>query len=192
MRKFLFIFLLLVLAFTSCEGRKNKAQAFTEDIEEFSKKVIIEIPIYEPEAYMERKIDTLFQNGYRVSINTFTDMNNTVLFTKIKDTINYQTYYRNFKFRILIEKHGKLIYDNTFDKNRINDLLNFNNLNASELKDFDELAILKSIELSKTQPLSEHIEIDIMYAIPNTNKISLHTLYINEEGLLNVERKPYN
>ena len=149
----------------------------------------VEIPVYEPESYMEREVDTLLHNGYRVKIKTFTDMENTVLFTKIKDTINYQTYYRNYKFNILVEKDGKRIYSDYFDKQRINQLFKYNASTISELKDFDQLGILKSIELNKDLTHSEHIEIDIMYAIPNTDRVSLHTISINDEGIMSIERK---
>ena len=53
----------MIIAFTSCEGRKTKNQALSEDIEEFKKTVTVEVPVYEPESYMEREIDTLLHNG---------------------------------------------------------------------------------------------------------------------------------
>ncbi|WP_422104316.1 hypothetical protein [Winogradskyella sp.] len=192
MRNFAFILLLLVLAVTSCEGRKTQSQALKEAIEDFKKTVTVEIPVYQPESYMEREVDTLLHNGYRVKIKTYTDMDHAVLFTKIKDTINYQTYYRNFKFHILIEKNGKRIFNTHFDKTRINSLLEYKDSPISELRDFDKLSVLKSIELNKDLPNSEYVEIDIMYAIPNTDKVALHTISINEKGLMNIKRKQVN
>lgn len=184
--------LIVIIAFTSCEGRKTKSQALSEDIEEFRKTVTVEIPVYEPESYMEREVDTLLHSGYRVKIKTFSDMENTVRVTQIKDTINYQTYYRNFKFLISVEKNGKTIYNDQFDKKRVNKLFRFENPESSDLKDFNELGVLKSIEFNENYSTSESIEIDIMYAIPNTNKVTLHTIIINDEGLMHIERKPYN
>ncbi|MEO1032455.1 MAG: hypothetical protein AAFX55_13675 [Bacteroidota bacterium] len=192
MRNFAFILLLLALAVTSCEGRKTQSQALKEDIEDLKKTVTVEIPVYQPESYMEREVDTLLHNGYRVKIKTYTDMDHAVLFTKIKDTVNYQTYYRNFKFHILIEKNGKRIFNTHFDKKRINTLLEYSNSPIPELRDFEKLSVLKSIELNKDFPNSEHIEIDVMYAIPNTDKVALHTISINEKGLINIERKQVN
>ncbi|WP_157957220.1 hypothetical protein [Winogradskyella tangerina] len=186
-----FVFI-VIIAFTSCEGRKTKAQALSEDIEEFRNSVTVEILVYEPESYVEREVDTLLHSGYRVKIKTFSDMENTVRVTQIKDTINYQTYYRNFKFLISVEKNGKTIYNDQFDKKRVNKLFRFENPETSDLKDFDELGVLKSIEFNENYSTSESIEIDIMYAIPNTNKVTLHTMIINDEGLMNIERKPYN
>ena len=194
MRNFVYILLLIALVASSCEGRKTRNQALSEDIEEFKKTVTVEIPVYEPESYIEREVDTLLHNGYRVKINTFSDMENSVLFTKIKDTVNYQTHYRNFKFNILVEKNGKSVYNRLFDKKAINKLFTYDTITKSNLEDdnFDKLGVLKSIELNDNFPNSESVQIDIMYAIPNTNRVSLHTLSINEEGLIHVERKELN
>ncbi|WP_299361897.1 hypothetical protein [Winogradskyella sp.] len=192
MRNIFFILLLLVVAITSCDGRKTKSQALLEDIEEFKKEVTAEIPVYQPESYVEREVDTLLHNGYRVSIKTYSDMEESVLFTKIKDTINYHTYYRNFKFNIIIEKNGNRIFDEQFNKKRMNKLLEYNTTTLSELRGFDQLSVLKSIELNKNLPNSENIEIDIIYAIPNTDRISFHIMSINEKGIMNIERKYIN
>jgi len=194
MRNFVYILLLIALVASSCEGRKTRNQALSEDIEEFKKTVTVEIPVYEPESYIEREVDTLLYNGYRVKINTFSDMENSVLFTKIKDTVNYQTHYRNFKFNILVEKNGKSVYNRLFDKKTINKLFTYDTITKSNIEDddFDKLGVLKSIELNDDFLNSESVQIDIMYAIPNTNRVSLHTLSINEEGLIHVERKELN
>ena len=109
MRIFLGILLITVLGFTSCEGRISKTQALEKDIKEFQDSVSIQVDVYKPKNYLEREVDTTLSNGFRVKIKTYTDMDNNVLFTKIKDTINYQKYYRNFKFEILVEKSGKYL-----------------------------------------------------------------------------------
>lgn len=190
MKKLLGLFLLLIIAFTSCEGRKTQSQALSEDIEEFKKEVTLEIAVYKPENYMEREVDTLLHNGYRVKIKTYSDMDNTVLFTKIKDTINYQTHYRNFKFDIQVEKDGKLLYNESFDKKKAHSLFRDYTPTKSINKDtdFDKLAILKSIEVSGNSSFSDRIKIDILYAIPETDKMTLHSLSIDNKGLLEVKR----
>ncbi len=180
----------ICIVFINCEGRTTQSHALAEDIEEFNKKATIEVDVYKPEAYVEREVDTLLNNGYRVNIKTYSDMENTVLFTKIKDTINYQTHYRNYKFDILIEKDGKLIYNESFNKQRINQLLKFSTKTKSN--DFEELGILKSINLNRNSPLLDVIKIDVMYEIPETDKRSLYTLVINAEGVLKVKKRSEN
>lgn len=181
------IITLFFLAFLNCEGRKTQSQALAEDIEEFKKKVTIEIDVYQPETYVEQEVDTLYHNGYRVKIKTYSDMNNSVLFTKIKDTINYQTYYRNYKFDILVEKDGKLIFNESFDKEKVNQLFKFNSQGKSNAIDFKELGILKSIEINRNSPISDVIKIDLMYVIPETDKNSLYSLLIDNKGVMKIE-----
>ena len=181
------LLLVLVIAFTSCEGRKTQSQALSESIDEFNKSATLEVAIYHPKNYYEREVDTLLSNGYRVKIKTYSDMDHSVLFSKIKDTINYQTYYRNFKFDIRVEKEGQLIYNESFDKLKINKALDYNSnyTSGSLLYNFDKLAVLKSIEIDNDSTLTNIVAIDIMFAIPETEKYASHKLYIDENGISN-------
>ena len=141
MKHLLGLLLLLAIGFTSCEGRKTQHQALSDSIEDFKKKVNFETNVYIPETYFEHEVDTLMGNGFRVKIKTYTDMTNSVRFSKIKDTINYQTYYRNFKFEVSVTKDEKLIYNESFDKQKVNEAFNYNaNLaSGSDLYNFDTL-----------------------------------------------------
>ena len=185
--KILSIAMVLLLGFTNCEGRKTQHQALSEDIEEYNKTVNIEIDVFIPEIYMEREVDTVLHNGYRVKIKTYIDMENSVLYTKIKDTINYQTHYRNYKFDILVEKDGKEIFNRSFNKQKTNEALGFksNLVRESELNGFDKLSILKSIQVDDDPTNTNTVVIDIIYGIPETERISYHKLMINEEGHAN-------
>lgn len=184
MKKLLGIFIILIISFTSCEGRKTQRQALTEDIEEFNKNAKIEVNVYNPESYVEREVDTLLSNGYRIKIKTYSDMENSVIYTKVKDTINYQTHYRNYKFDILVEKDGKRIYFEHFNKEKMSKELGYSsNLNPeAQIYNFNKQAILKSVELNKTFNSGKAIFIDIAYAIPNTEHIDWHKLRIDEKG----------
>lgn len=179
-----------IIALMSCDGRKSKHQALSESIETFRKEITIQIDTYEPEAYMEHKVDTLLSNGFRVSINVFSDMNKNVVFTEIKDTINYKRHYRNFKFDIAVEKGGEQVYNESFNKDDINTLFKYNSATKpnNDDYDFDKLGVLKSIVLNDNPSTSEDIKIEVLYTIPNTNRQSLHTLIINDKGLMKVQR----
>lgn len=187
MKYLLGILLIIILGFTSCEGRVTKNQALAEDIEEFKTTVSVQVDIYKPENYTERQVDTTLSNGFRVKIKAYTDMDNSVLFTKIKDTINYQTYYRNFKFDILVEKDSKIIYNESFDKQKANKAFKFNpNLvKGSELYNFDKLAILNAIQVNDDPSYTNTVAIDVAYAIPETDKVSYHKILINDKGKAN-------
>jgi len=184
MRTIFGLFLILIIGFTSCDGRISQNHALLESIEEFKKNVSFETNVYIPETYLELEVDTLFSNGYRVKIKTYSDMYNSVLFTKIKDTINYQTHYRNYKFDISVTKDDKLIYNASFDKKKVNKTFNYgaNLVTGSNLYGFDKLAVLKSIQVNDDPSYTNVVLIDILYAIPETDRYASHTLFINKKG----------
>jgi hypothetical protein len=188
MRNIFGVLLVVIIGFTSCEGRKSYSQALNESIDEFKESVSLEINVFIPETYVERDVDTTLSNGYHVKIKTYTDEANNVLFSKIKDTINYQTYYRNYKFDISILKYGKIIYSQHFNKQRINKDFRYksNVLSGSLLHNFDKLAVLKSIQVNEDTTLKNIVEIDILYAIPESERYASHTLFIDEKGKSNI------
>ncbi|WP_299130376.1 hypothetical protein [uncultured Winogradskyella sp.] len=191
MRNEIVVLVLLILGFTSCEGRKSEREALLKDIQYFKKTVTIEVDDYKPATYIEQQKDTILSNGYRVKIKTFSDMDNSVLFTIIRDTINYQTYYRNYKFEIQVEKDGQPIYKRLFDKNTVNKVFGLHESTASSkvANDFNKLGVLKSIELNDGLPNSNGVKIDILYAIPETDNYVLHTLHFDDIGRLKVKRQ---
>jgi hypothetical protein len=188
------VLLLLFVAFISCEGRKTQNQALAEDIEDFKKVVSYEVNVYVPETYMEREVDTLLSNGFYIKIKTYSDMDNSVLFTKIKDTVNYQTYHRNFKFDIIVKKNDELLLNRHFDKKSINKLFKYDTVTKSNIEgyDFYKLGVLNSIQIDTSLQSTDLIKIDIIYAIPETNRRSLHSLFIDDKGVLEVERLETN
>ncbi|NRD22519.1 hypothetical protein HNV10_04660 [Winogradskyella litoriviva] len=185
------LFLILVLSsiiFASCEGKKTQSEALLDSIEDFKKTVNLESNVYIPETYIEHEVDTIMSNGYHVKIKTYSDMSNAVRFSKIKDTINYQTYYRNFKFDISVAKDDKEIYNESFDKQKINKVFNYKTdlEYNSDLYNFDKLAILKAINVNDDPSYINMVLIDIMYAIPESNRLASHKLFINDKGKLNI------
>lgn len=188
MKQLVLLLLIIGIGLSSCEGRKTQNQALSESIKEFKKTVNFETNIYIPETYIEQEVDTLMSNGFRVKIKTYSDLSNAVRFSKIKDTINYQMHYRNFKFDISISKDDKEIYNENFDKQKINKVFKYNaNLvSGSDLYNFNTLAVLKSINVNDDPSYKNMVLIDIMYAIPESDKYAIHRLYIDNNGKSNV------
>lgn len=178
----------MLIGFISCDGRQTKTQALIESIEEFKRSAKLEVNVYLPDTYMEQEFDTIMSNGFRVKIRSYSDMDNSVLFSKIKDTINYQTHYRNFKFEINITKNNKLIYNESFDKKKVNKVFKYSSglLSGSDLYNFDELAVLKSIEVNEDASYANMILIDILFAIPESDRYASHTLFIDGSGKANI------
>lgn len=187
--KQLILFLFIIgIGFSSCEGRKTQNQALSESIEEFKKTVNFETNIYIPETYIEQEVDTIMSNGFRVKIKTYSDLSNAVRFSKIKDTINYQTHYRNFKFDISVSKGDKEIYNQSFDKQKVNKVFNYsaNLVSGSDLYNFNTLAVLNSINVNDDPSYTNMVLIDIRYVIPESDKYATHRLFIDNKGNSNV------
>lgn len=187
MKKTILLILLFFVVLTNCDGRKSNNNSLSESVQEFNKDFKAEVITYQPKDYIEIEVDTLLSNGYNVKIKTYTDLNNSVVFSKIVDTINYKTYHRNYKFDIRVEKHGKLIFKETFDKVKANKKMGYksNLATDSPLYNFNELAILKSITVDDEPSIKECVMINLMYAIPNTKRYASHTLFINDNGTSN-------
>ena len=153
----------------------------------FNKDFKAEIITYEPKDFITTEVDTTMSNGYKVNIKTYTDLENSVDYSDVKDSINYITRYRNYKFNIKVERYGQLIYEETFDKAKANKTLGYNpNFSPdSPFYDFDKLAVLKSIEIDDEPSIKDSVMINVIYAIPNTNRLANHTIFINQDGTTN-------
>ncbi|GGW62144.1 hypothetical protein DFQ11_102437 [Winogradskyella epiphytica] len=182
------ILVILVICFTSCDNRKTVQQSLAESIEKFKKNVDFETNVYIPETYLEREVDTLMSNDFRVTIKTYSDMMNSVRFSKIKDTINHQTHYRNFKFDITVTRNEEELYNQSFNKQSVNEAFQFkaNLPHDSSLYNFDTLAVLKSIQVNQESSESDRVGIDIMYGVPETDRYALYRLNIDEDGQSNI------
>ncbi|MDN3493679.1 hypothetical protein [Winogradskyella bathintestinalis] len=188
MKHLLALLTISIIALTSCEGRKSQSQALTESIAAFKKTVNFETNVFIPKTYFEHEVDTLMSNGFRVKIKTYTDLSKAVRFSKIKDTINYQTHYRNFKFEVSVFKNNVKVYQEHFDKQKVNKVFNFDNTLTRDLKsyNFDTLAVLKSIEVNDDLIYKNKVFIHIMYAIPESDKNVSHALIIDDKGQSNI------
>lgn len=180
------LLIFIIILFQNCDGRdrahKTTDEALIENklLDSFSQNVS-----FYPKNYSEVETDTILPNGFKVKIKAYTDMESHVPFSKVKGSITYTKKYRNFKFDIIVEKDNTLIYQEHFDKDKINNLLGYNSAyftESSPFYNFDKLAILKSIQVDDELSLKNEVLIDILYAIPNSNRLARHTLFVNENG----------
>ena len=100
--KFLLLLFSVALIALSCDNKKSHRQILLENIDDYKKEVSIDVKTYKPEHSFEQQTDTILNNGYTIKLKTYLDMDRSVVFKQTKDTINYQTHYRNFKFDIYI------------------------------------------------------------------------------------------
>lgn len=116
MRYLLGLLIILTLGFTSCEGRKTQSQALSEDIEEFKKDTVIEKVSYYPESYTETVNDTILNNGYKIKVKFFSDMQKSLSKEYTKNDITYKNYYREFNSEVSVSFKSKTIFNQLIDK----------------------------------------------------------------------------
>ena len=86
----------------------NLLESFSENIQ------------YIPETYTEIITDTILNNGFRVKVKTYTEMQDNVLNEFTIDTIKYKFYYRNYTSKLTIFFKNSLILDETINKSYLN------------------------------------------------------------------------
>lgn len=134
--KYISLILLFAIAllFAACDGRdrlhKTPQEILheTELLDSFSENIT-----FIPNGYAEKVTDTIFNNGYRIHIKMYSDMENHVSITSGKDTTNY----RNFNLDIKVIKEGVTLLDSTFNKQSEKIVEKFSiNLETYYLRDF--------------------------------------------------------
>lgn len=189
MKNVVLLFIIGFIILASCDGRSSNNKSLSEKIDD-----TFNIEVYKPKGFVKRDTDTLLSNGFRVKITTTIDSSKKVTYTKKVNNVNQKTHYNNFKFQISVEKEGKLIYKDSFDKPKANTLFGFRNnfVEESPFYNFDKLSVLKAVEVDDEPSLKNEVLIDFIYAIPETNRYTEQTLFISKDGTINVVHTKVN
>ncbi|WP_159023192.1 hypothetical protein [Formosa sp. L2A11] len=162
---FCFLVLLLIITFSSCDGRDKSHQdpmqilANKDMLTSFSERIN-----YVPENVYETVTDTILHTGYNVHIKTYPDMTSNILKSKIKDSLHIKTFYRNAIADVTVKVENKNIFSQTISKTFISD----NIKNTSELL---QPYILKSIWIDDDHVSSkETVLLNILYSKPEDAK----------------------
>ncbi len=116
MKRIFGILIMLIIGFTSCEGRTTRSQALSEDIQKFKKDTVIENVSYYPEDYTETVNDTILSNGYNIKVKFFSDMQQSITKAYTKDDIKIKNIYREFNSEISVSFKSKTIFNQLIDK----------------------------------------------------------------------------
>ncbi|WP_157962313.1 hypothetical protein [Winogradskyella aurantiaca] len=173
-----------MMVISSCDGRKSSQQALKEAIVEFQQEVPIEVDEYFPSEYFESYNDTILDNGYRILIKTVPDLENDVTLTKIKDTVNFQKHYRNFKIEIKLETDTGEFIKEHFTKERINYLVRESHTNY---RLFSNEMVLKALNVNYLESTSEAVIFDLLYHLPETDKTSELRLSLSRKAIIITE-----
>ncbi|WP_034058348.1 hypothetical protein [Lacinutrix jangbogonensis] len=120
MKNSLIILLIVAFAFIGCDGR-DRGQSSNNEIfsgqnlkQSFSDKII-----HIPENYTEAERDTILNNGFKITIKAYTDMDNYVLKTEKKSAITHKSYYRDAKISLRVLLKDEVVFSEIIDKNFI-------------------------------------------------------------------------
>ena len=183
MRRFviLLVFVSIGIASVSCDGRDRVYKTNTEILKEnklldsFSESIT-----YIPRNYTQVETDTILSNGFRIKIETYSDMDQGVLNTVTTDAIVHKKYYREFKSNIIVYKDDKKILSTQIDKSLFSN--KFNNLYPSM-----ENLVLSSVRVDQgIQDKKDETKIDINYYNPITDYYFNFKIIVNDSGEYNI------
>lgn len=131
------LFFTIIIAFLACaDGQERMHKSPQEVLQEnklldsFSEKQIR----FSPETYAEKTTDTIFENGYKVHVKMYSDMNNHIAVEVGNEIVNY----RDFNLEIEVIRDDETILLLTINKqHEINEQLGDGvNLDDYYLRDF--------------------------------------------------------
>ncbi|MFL0352451.1 hypothetical protein [Xanthomarina sp. GH4-25] len=129
------LFLILFILLASCDGRdrvfKSNTEVLLENklLDSFSENIT-----YIPESYTEVVTDTILSNGFHIKMKTYSNMEQSVLNTFNRDTINHKEYYREFVSEVIITKDSKEIFNKKVDKQFLDTIIEDLQLNNAIVK----------------------------------------------------------
>ncbi|TYB73167.1 hypothetical protein [Bizionia myxarmorum] len=155
----LIILLVFAITFAACDGRDRLEKTPQEILKEtklldsFSTKTV-----FIPQTYTEIKTDTILNNGFRIKIKTYSDLENNLVDSIKIDSITTKTFYREFISEVTVFKDEKEIFNKTVDKSF------FNTENESLNEDLKMMTLLSvAVENSPDLALKELEEAQISF-----------------------------
>ncbi|GAB1855513.1 hypothetical protein MHTCC0001_03470 [Flavobacteriaceae bacterium MHTCC 0001] len=184
MRHLLYILIVGIIVFSSCDGRTTRHDSLKASVSKFKHTIQpTTVTEYYPKHYSEIQTDTILNNGYRVKIKNFTNMNVSVLKASKNGTINYNHFYRQITSEIIVYKYDKLIFeatiDNDFIKKHLYHNMAFNTLIHNGIS-VDEISSLEKNKLvlntSFTKPKSTTLSAQYQIIIDSNGLLHIKTL----------------
>lgn len=170
------VFILCIV--TSCEGRITPSKALKESVEKFKSTSTVEFFNYYPENYLEVKTDTVFKNGFRIQLRTYSNMEKSVSYISESNGIYFETLYRQFESELCITYGNSSIYKNIINKTLLN----------SYLDDvIDDNYILKGAWVNdELSTFTKSIIIHIQYCKINSDDCQSFNIQITKDAQLEV------
>lgn len=184
MKKFLVLLLVFVVSIVSCEGNKTKADALKESVSKFKDSLgILEITAFIPEQYAEVKTDTIFSNGFSVSIKTFTNMKRSVTYKyQVDNTLTHIDNFRDWVSEVEIKKNDKVIFNRVIDAS-------FFLEKDKTIKDSLHKAINNKVWINEEFPLdNNYINLIGGFIYPDSEKVLYYDIKIDTQGKYTIKK----
>ena len=172
--KYIIVLFFVFISLISCDGR-DRVNKTNQDVlkeynllESFSENIQ-----YIPETYTEIITDTTLDNGFRVKVKTYTEMQDNVFNEFTIDTIKYKFYYRNYTSKLTVFFKNSLILDETINKSY---------LNKKENKEFWNSAVLGGISIDEHNSSNNEVYISILYCIPESEICKDFKIIVDKKG----------
>ncbi len=175
--------LLVITVFVSCDGKDRAKFTLEEKITNNEvPKSFFEKTAYFPKDYIEVVTDTTLNNGYRVHIKTFSDMNNSYVQEFVKDTIKHKYHYRDFLSSITVWKDDKEIFFDTIDKE-------FFEKRGSTYTDLNNMTFHNVWLDEQTSTYDNTVIIKSLFCKPKTHKCVVFKMTIDNTGYLTIKEE---
>ncbi len=174
------ITILLIICFTSCDGRDRANKSNKENLVESKLSYpFFESITYIPKQYIETITDTILSSGLRVNIKYYSLLNKTVTF---EHTVNknqiVKECYRQFESQITVFKKDKLLFT---------EILNTSDFIEIDNPTFWNNTILQFVWLDELESNEEQVQIYCSFLVPNTKAYKFYKIYYNTIGDRRIE-----
>ena len=175
MKYFYPIAILIIICFSSCDGKHRTLQTHKEKLEKSNlSKSFFKKEVFIPESNITSVTDTILSSGERVKVKYYSLANQSII-TKSNNS-NKQvitTHYHEFESEIQVYNNNKLLFKDQLSKA---DFIEANNHN------FWNKAILQYVWLDDLESTANNISLNCSFLEPETNGFRAYKVYFNNKG----------
>lgn len=174
MKRFILIFFLSVIAFTSCDGRYRAHESNEKRVSKSNLLADTEIIHYVPEKPIKSITDTIIDSKINVKVTYFSLPNKAV---EVLSKPNIKTHYREFESEIQVSKNNQLLFT---------DILNKHTFNTND-KDFWDDAILQYVWLDEFKSKDDDYTFYCSFLVPESENYKMYSIHFNNSGDKTIE-----
>ncbi len=179
MRNLVFLFFILFIVLTSCDGRDRKHKTNAEVLKEhklfdsFSEHVK-----YIPEQPTEVFTDTILSTGFQVKIKYYSLENDFISkTTNASNDKNNTTHFKNFEAQFQVSKNNNLL---------TRDFINKEMFSKFESKAFWAAAIMQFVWIDYENSSEDFITLNTSFHLPETEEYKDFSIIINKFGEIKI------